>query len=215
MTKETEVPSGDENSNTENDSGRVNHEASSQTGNESSSDFVARETYLKSLNQEKNVRNRLRTTEEELQKLRDENKKFVEEKLYSEGEKDKLLEIRTKERDEYRNKYENLSTDVVEGEKISAFLDKLPGRLANKEYYNFIPTKDIVIDPTTGEIDESSLTEAVNQFSKKHSMLITPLNGRKLPNDAANSASTDLSYEAWLKLPYAEKMKNFNKVKRE
>lgn len=204
------VPGGNQDENVPSGEGQSTPSGSADSEKK---DKVAWETYQKSVSQEKSLRERNRELENKVNQFLEQQKQQEEERLQQKGETEKLLELRTKERDEYKNKYEDLNSHVEESEKISAFLDKLPGKIKRKEYLNFVPTKDIIVDPTTGEIDDSSVSEAVNNFTKNFSDLIMPSSGKRLPGDAPSQPS-DLSYDSWLKMNAADKRKNMHRVQR-
>lgn len=189
--------------------------ASGDDQNKSNQDMVSYDSYKKVLGQYKNSKQKIENLESQLQELSEFKDKFseIEEaKLKEEGNWTKLLEQREEKikslneqmqsLNEENSKYKKNLDDMI---KLNAFTNAIDGKLKKQEYYNFIDTDRIVINPETGTIDEDSLSKYANEFTNSFKELIS-FNNSKLPNDAPGG-SQKLTYEEWRNLPLEEKKK--------
>lgn len=177
-------------------------------------DMVTYSTYKKLLNQHKTVQENMRTNEAELQKFKDVQADAERKKLEEDGKYKELLLAAEKERDDWKLKASDLDNRFAQGLKISAFEDKLPGKILKREYLSFVNFENIKLDDT-GEIDQESINQAVNQFVNDHPSLYSPKNKTRLPNDApSDTKGQGLNYDTWLKLPAHEKLKRIGEVKK-
>ena len=175
-------------------------------------DFVKYETYKKTLNQEKNLRAKLEQASQELEEFKRIEQEREEKTLQEQGEYQKLLEIERKKREEMEQKATQYEQSIMQAHKLNAFKEKLPGRIANPAYYDFVDLEKIVINPDTGEIAEESVQSAVDEFLSSHQRLIVTKSGG-LPNQAPTDGSTGkLSLDQWKKLPLKERKERMSEV---
>jgi len=212
MSKEKSVVSDDANATAVSDS---EHNPDEVNANEvvQEKNTVSRETYLRTLNQNKNMSLRLKQLEGKLSEKEQSDLKIHEENLMKSGQmqkvfqiKDEKIEALTKRAMEYESKYNQMQETLQAAAKTQAVLSKLPGQLLHRDYMAHIDSEKIVINPETNEIDEDSVDVVVNEFLKTHANLIKS-DPKLLPN--GNPKPTQkLSYEDWLKLPTVqEKLK--------
>jgi len=97
--------------------------------------------------------------------------------------------------------------------KTSALFDGLGGRIEQK-YWPLLDehVAKIAFDTETNTIDEASVTESVESIKTLFPDIMPTKQGVNLPNQAAQPPQGQLTYEQWLKLPYAEKKQRQNEV---
>lgn len=206
------------------DLGEINEENEkvlSEANENDSGDKVKYETFKRVLDQKKKSDDTIASLKEEIQKLsefKEQSDRLQEEKLKEEGNWKALLEQREKKLEEYRSKFEEVNSrneayekDISDMIKINAFRTAIGGNLKKDDYYSFVDTSKIAINPETGAIDTESLNEYANEFTNNFKELID-FNSSKLPNSAPKGNGS-LTYEQWLKLPLAEKRKRQKDVK--
>lgn len=191
---------------------------------EQGGDKVAYETYQKVLAERKKDQAKARELEAKLKELSEfkssveqERQKIKEQKLEEEGNWKALLEQRDnrlkeyeEKLNEYKSKNQSYEKNINDMIKLSAFDRALGGKLKKDEYYSFVDTDKIVINPETNQVDMDSLKNYANEFQNEHKELID-YKRSKLPTDAP-SGSAKLTYDEWLKLPLAEKRKRMKDV---
>lgn len=198
-------------SETVNDSSGVDQQSASgdvegadSTANSSSKDAVAYDTYRKVLSEKKKRDEELRAKDEELKALKKAEKERVEAELKAKEDYKKLLELREKELQERDQKLKAIETEIAESTKFQALLDALPGQVP-KKFWSMIDTSQIVIDPTTGSPDPTSIKKAAESFQANYPELIVSPGKAKLPNAAANGSSGMMTEELWKSLDPKQK----------
>lgn len=181
---------------------------------DNSKDVVSHESHKKLLAQRKADQEKLKAMQARLQDLESKEadlaKKeadLAEQKLKDEGNWKALLEARevraakleeqVKTLAEVNKGYEDKFTNAV---KLNAFKDAIGGTLRKNEYYSFVDTNKIALDPETGVVDDKSLKLYANDFVNQFKELINFKSAVKLPNEAGDHSEGGLSYEDWVKL---------------
>ena len=118
--------------------------------------------------------------------------------------KTKMIEDKDKKISDLVSERDSFKSSLVDGAKLQAVVDKLPGRVRKKEYLGFVDTSSILIDPDTGVIDDSSVEQVANGFLKDFSELVDIKDTSKLPGEAGKTAKK-LSIEDWKRLPLKER----------
>lgn len=138
-----------------------------------------------------------------------------EQELVQKGEYKKLLEQQKienenirKERDDALKAKSDSDSTLLEARKLSAFENRLGGKLKNDKYLGFVDTSAIVIDPDTGNIDASSVDSSVKGFLSEHKDLVSFVAG-KLPN-LDGAAGGSIGKKQWDKMSLADKQKNLS-----
>lgn len=182
-------------------------------------DAVDYKTHKKLLDQRKSDQQKLKELEEKLSAIDSANKQKKEKEDLDQGNYKALLEDReksiktlTEEITGLKSKVGNYENQITDAKKISAFRAKIGGDLKKSQYYDFVDTDKIPLDPETGKIDEKALESYANEFVKEHKELIK-FDSKKLPDDAGKPGSS-LTYEQWLKLPVAEQRLRMKDVKK-
>lgn len=176
------------------------------------SNSVSYESHQKLLDQHKKSKDQMKDLEAKLKAFEDEKKLVEENKLREQGEYKKILDTREAEISKLRSESESFKKSLFDGAKLQAVVDKLPGKIRNKQYYSFIDVDSIAIDPETHQIDEKTVELAANNFLKNHSFLIETKAGGTPPSDAAAGENGNLAYEDWLKMSSSDKKKNLHRV---
>ena len=185
---------------------------SDSSGNDQQKDSVKYDTYRKLLSETKTVKAKNSELEAKLKAFEDEKSAAEEKRLSEQGEYKKLLEIERKKSSELEEKDKAREKQLLDGYKLNAVLEKLPGKIASNDYLSFVDLDSIAIDPDSGTVDESSVSQTVNKFLEQHSRLLITDKG-SLPNDAPKGVSKPLSVDEWRKLPLSERKKRMNEVK--
>lgn len=175
---------------------------------------VSYETYKKTLAEAKSAKAKLR----ELEAI---HNKSAEEKMKAEGDWKGLLEARENQikeleakTSELENNYSSLNETILESKKLSKIISKLGAHLDDK-YFGLIDLKDVKINPETGEIDEISAARVAENFKREYPETLKPRKSSMMMGEAGTKGDSGsiLTYDAWLKLPYKEKMARYNEVK--
>lgn len=169
-------------------------------------DSVKYETYQKVLNEKKKRDEDFKAAQEELAKLKKLEKERTEAELKAKEDYKKLVELREQELNEFKSKYEGLSTTIQESVKFNSFLEALPGQLP-KKFWKMVDTSEIVIDPSTGDPDPSSVKKVADKFQAEFGELVQTPGKAKLPNKAAGSA-TVINEQVWAAMSPKEKKDN-------
>lgn len=176
-------------------------------------DHVAYETHRKLLGEKKAAAERARVAEARTAELEAEDKARTEKKLQDDGEHKKMLEIREKELAEARAKIAASDAQMADSRKLDAFLNTLEGKV-DRKFWNHIDLEKVIIDPTTNEVDEMSVTKAVEQFKAEYPEIINiPGKGSGLPPESPKGGSvTPSSVDEWKKLPLKERKEKMAEV---
>lgn len=150
------------------------------------------DTHKKLLNQRKSDQEKMRNMEQQLNEFMQAQKANEENKLKEQGKFQELVIEREKEIADLKNENINYKTSFDKAVKLSAFREQLGGTVDNSSYYDFVNVDEIVLDPDTGVVDNSSVESVVNQFKQTHSKLYTPKVSKALPNDAPRGPTTSI-----------------------
>lgn len=166
-------------SNSENISSGENTPASGE------SDKVAYETYQKALREKKNAQEKLNELSSKLSTYEAKLKQEEELKLKEKEDFKSLLQLREKELGEFKSKYEQTQSAIVEGMKFNAFKKSLSGDL-DEAFYPLVDLSSIPTDPNTNLPDEASIKKAAQEFEQKYARIIERPSNARLPNNAAS-----------------------------
>jgi len=178
-------------------------EAQSVSDTNEKSEPVTHDAYRRLLAQRKADQEKQKSLAEKLTMYEQKEKEAEDAKLMEQGEYKKMLQEREKQIRQLQEEREQYKTSLVKTVKLQAFQQALGGKLADPDYFSFVDTDKIAVDPETNTIDSESLKSYVNEFVSKHQRLVE-FSSAKLPNSAPSSSKA-LSYEEWLSLPLKEK----------
>jgi hypothetical protein len=186
---------------------------SSENGGGDSGGQVSYETHRKLLAEKKRRDEELALAREMIAKHEREAKEREESELRQKEDYKKLLELREKELTDARAEAEAHRRRMAEAQKIDAFLKAVNGTVPDR-YWNLIDTDQIVIDPTTGKVDQISVTKAAEAFRANFPEVVMTKGGSLgMPQGAPRGGSGSISYEEWLQLPVAEMKKRMKDVR--
>lgn len=149
--------------------------------------------------------------EERLKAIEEEKQRELLEKgqyktlLEQERERAKKLE---EEKEEALKAKKTSDETLMEARKLSAFENRLGGKLKNDKYLGFVNTKDIVVDPDTGNIDPSSVDATVKSFLGEHKELVE-FGAGKMPNFDGGTAN-NISQKQWKSMSHKDRLKNLS-----
>lgn len=179
-------------------------------------DKVSYETYRKTVDEVKKLKARHREALEKLDSI---------ESAKADAEKQKL-----KDKEQWQDYAKRIETELTEKlnaatsklseyqerdvyvKKVTAFRKALDGDL-DPRFYTFIPVDQIEFLPDSDQVDEMTVTKAVEAFRKENGDLIKKPGGPGLPNNAPGSGSKGIDYESWLKLPAKEMREKLKEVR--
>lgn len=169
------------------------------------------------LEESKKYKERAQTLQEKEKEEAERLKRLEEEKLREQGSYKQLLEQREKEQKELaaqlekeRSEKERAYSTLTEAKKLSAFQNRLPGKLKNSKLLNFVDTERIVINPDTGEIDPQSVDSVVKDFVTDWKDMVDTGNNR-LPN-IEGGGSENITLASWNNMSLKDKKANLGKV---
>lgn len=189
----------------------ANGESSSETENQDQK-TVSYDSHKRLLDQRKKDQDELRAERVKTAaleaKFADEEKKKLEET----GNFKKIAEDLQKKLEDKDKILSDLDKKVKNSQKMAAFKSKLPGDVAHKDFLGFVKLDSIQFD-ANGEIEESSLKSEVERFSSQYPEVIKRKVDSDLPNTKPGKQPSELTYDAWKKLPYDEQRKRMKEVK--
>lgn len=156
--------------------------------------YVRYESHDKLLGQHKAAKAENAELKEKLAALQTEEQKRVEQELAAQGEWKLLVEAKEKKIAELEEKYlteaekaEIANSTLTNAQKIQAVCDKLPGKIRNSKYYQYIDINQVALNPETGEVDEASVQTVANAFMEEHKELVDTTHIGRLPAGAHGS----------------------------
>lgn len=181
-------------------------------GSSESQDKVAYETYQKLLNEKKSRDAQIAEFQKRFDEIENQRRNETETKLKEKEDFKSLLKLREEELDQMRSKLTAKDSELGEtkrtiesGVKLQSFLTSLDGNV-DRKYWSMIELDEIVIDPTTGTPDPTSVKKSADLFAKSYPELVQKKSVPRTPGNAPASGG-GLSYEEWLQLPLSEMKK--------
>lgn len=176
-------------------------DTTADSANQTPKESVSYETHRKLLDEKKKI-------QAKLEQIETERKATEEAELAKKGELQKLLDLRTKEAGELREKLQREEARKLQAKKLSAIVKGL-GSPVEEKWYGVLSNHidDVVYNQDADEIEQMSVTTVVENLKKTWpEMLKRPAAG--MPNNAprGNDAGT-ISRDEWLKLPSKEMAK--------
>ena len=163
---------------------------------------VSYESHLKLLDEKKKLK-------AENDAFKAEKAKREQEELERKGEYQKMLENERKAREDAENQLKTVKEQETARRKLGAVLKGVNGSIDSK-FYGLIDIDEVQVDPDTGEIDQLSVTKAVERLKKAYPEIIKTAGGPKLPGEQPGSKSTHpdkISRAKWKDLPSSEMRK--------
>ncbi len=174
---------------------------------------VAYETFSKLLDEKKILAKK----HDDLQRQLDDIQKKTLEK---ENDWKGLFELERKEKETIHNSLlekESVLKEYGEREitakKFSAFKEKL-GTDIDKRYFSLIDLDEVIINPDTGKVEETSAIQAAKKFAETYPEVVKPRVGSRGAFEGQYGSTTGaaITYEHWLTLSANEKKKQYSNI---
>lgn len=180
--------------------------ATTEKSQETKPEHVPYSTYRELLDEKKKTQAAKLAAEARAQELEEKERLREEEALKKKGDFETILKL---EREKNAKLVESLSAREkrdLELAKARAFVKAAGGDIDSRFLeHGLIPIDSIIVDPSTGEIDQMSVAKAVDSFKQVWPEALKKP-GVKLPTDAPNGGSK-ISRSEWLKLAPKEMLK--------
>lgn len=138
--------------------------------------------------------------------------KEKEEKELKEKEDFKtLVQLREQELEKTKSELEIERTQRMQGMKLDAFLSVIDGKIDSK-YWGMIDLEQIKLNPDSKQIDQMSVSQAVEVFKKTYPELIKTNMGQMIPANAPTNGDI-LTYDKWLTLPVKEQKARYKEMR--
>jgi len=173
-------------------------------GSSSGDDKVSHKSYLKVLGEKKKMQEQLGSITKELEDIRETQRKTEEGKLKENKEWQKLAEQRGEDLETLKAKISQNEVQTQEARKLESFLEALPAPL-DRRYWGLIDLDKIAVNPDSKEVDEMSVTKAVENFQTQYPEVIINPNGPKITTKNPRPSPGALTVEEWKKLPPKER----------
>ncbi|GEM_PF-5674360 len=163
---------------------------------------VSYETHRQLLDEKKKSDARLR-------QLEDEKAERERKDLESRGDFEKLLAQERERSAELAAKLGLVEERETGRRKLASVLSALNGHVESK-YFDLIPIGDVIVDPTSGEVDQTSVARVVEKVRANYPEIIKAKTGPGLPSAAPQGGATPagkIKSSDWRKLPAAEMRK--------
>jgi len=174
---------------------------------------VSYESHEKLLKEKKRRDEQIAEKDRIIEAFKKKDSETSEAKAKEQGDLQKIIEIRDKEKAEIEQKYNELNSQIVSSVKLRAFLDQVSGTV-DEQYWSLIDLQAIPLDPSNGMPDLLAVQRAAKEFEQKYSLVVQTKGGSKMPNGAAKPPGQGLLYEDWLRLPLKEKRARQHEVKK-
>lgn len=165
--------------------------------------------------------NKFGELEQKLSRIEQDDAKRVESEFVQKGEFKKLLELREQEianlkkgLQDRENEVTNYKRDLHDTWKANAIQNALPGKIKKPEYFSFLDFDQVVIDPTTGKIDQQSVSRVAEDFMKNYGDLVDTTHVKGMPSKAASAQNRFNTADNFKELPLAEMRKELKHLVR-
>jgi len=172
-----------------------------------SNDSVQYATYQRVLSEKKRASEeavQLRKALDEMKFAEDERQK---KSLIEQNQWKELYEQEQKKASDALQVAADLKQHQLDAKKLNSILGKLPSQVPNK-FWGLINTDNVLVNPDTGEIDDSSILKEVNRIVTEIPEIMTKTSTATVdPRAPVSNGSGTLSKDAWLKLSPSERSK--------
>lgn len=182
------------------------------SGNGEPKQSVAYETHQKLLGEKKKLGEKLTTIEQELESLRAKDRERENAELEKQKNYEQLLRNREEELKKAKEALTSIETERLQARKLDAFLRTLGNGTLDERYWGLIPIDEIVIDPATRQVDEMTVTKAVELYRKSYPETIKRAHVPGMPSNAPQGTPGKLTVEEWKNLPPKEKKARIGEV---
>lgn len=171
---------------------------------------VSYETYNRTVQSEKKLRDALRETQEKLLMFENDHKAREEQSLLDQKKHVEFIEKLKAENAKLLGENEGLKRNETDFRKLNAAVGLLneKGIRVDPQYYGHIRLGEIEI--TDNGVDHNSVATVIETFQKEHPRLVAP-SSKFLPSDKPGDSGPQMSVEQWKKLPHKEKQEALRK----
>lgn len=178
-------------------------------------DKVSYDTYSRVLGKLKKTEQEMGEYRSVVQKFQEQQRLKEEEDLIKQNDFESFKSLKERELAEAQKRMSELESSlskkdqmILNTHKLTAFYDKIPGKIKKREYLSFVPLDQIEINPETFEVDEDSLMKTVNGFMQNHGSDLVDMKKISMPSEAADpNAPGKIRYSDWVKLSRVDKDK--------
>lgn len=163
---------------------------------------VSYETHRQLLDEKKRADARLR-------QLEDERAARERADLEAKGDFEKLLAQERERNAKLTADLQQLNERETGRRKLASVLGALNGHVESK-YFELIPIDDVIVDPTSGDVDQTSVARVVEKVRTKYPEIIKATSGPGLPNAAPQGGvvpAGKIKRSDWNRLSSAEMRK--------
>lgn len=161
---------------------------------------VSYDTYNRTVQSEKNLREKLRETQERLTVFENDQKSREEQSLLDQKKHVEFIEKLKAENAKLLGENEGLKSNELNFRKLNAAVGLLneKGIRLDPQYYGHIRLDEIQL--TDDGIDHTSVASVIDTFQKEHPRLTAP-SSKFLPSDKSGDSGPMMSLEQWKSLP--------------
>lgn len=161
---------------------------------------VSYETYSRTVQSEKKLRDQLRETQEKLAVFETEKQTREEQAMLDQKKHVEFIEQLKREKAQILGENEALKRDQTDFRKLNAAMGLLQekGIQLESKYLGLLPLDQIQL--TENGIDHTSVASVIETFQKEHPRLVAPAK-TFLPSDKPGDSGAKMSIEEWRKLP--------------
>ena len=158
---------------------------------EKKTDTVAYETHKKLLGEKKSLQERLLEAESKLNEFQSSVEQRERQELETQNRFKELYEGLKGENENLKNEITQRDIRMQDALKVDAFEKSLGDRVIDRKYSGFINTKNIMIDPSSGVVDELSAQKEVERVLAEDPEIVrSKAPAKALPTSAPSGASS-------------------------
>ena len=150
---------------------------------------VSFSTHKRLLGEKKKAVNRISELEQRLASYELQNKEQEEKEQEAQGQWQTLKSSYQESMSKMESQLQAYKQRDTDAQKLNALNKFLPAKPKKSEYYSFVELDDIILDPTTGKVDEDSAKIVAQNFAENFGDLLGTTNNAKIPQHQANGSS--------------------------
>jgi len=172
-----------------------------------SQDTVKYDTYRKVLSEKKRRDEEVRELREKVEAYERSQKEAQEKDLEDQNKWKEIADLRAKEASQYKHDLESMRESQRQAMKLDNFLSALGSNLP-KQYWGLVDLDAIKLNPETNEVDDMSVTSAIETFRKSYPEILQSKTSATTPNTAPRGTAAATRGERDMKdLPAKERNK--------
>lgn len=151
-------------------------------------DTVKYETYKKVLSEKKRRDEQVKALEDQLAEIKAADDAKKEGELADQNKWKEIADLRTEELGKLKGELNTLTTQQQQALKLDAFLGSLDAKLP-KAYWRLVDLNSVKINPDTNEVDDMSVSSAVELFRKSYPEVLLAKATATLPTNAPSGTA--------------------------